>query len=187
MDYHALLNTASTLLALALFVPMFLRIRAEGGAGQSCATWLLWAALDVVLVASLVAQDGNYAMIAGLVAGDLSLVALLVKLRRFRWGTFETVILVLAVACVGVWQLAGPRLATIAAASALCTAGVPGLVALYREPDAPTARIWAGYVIANGLAFCGGTAMTLEQRLTPGALAVYSVLMVAAGLRRPRA
>ena len=184
---HALFNAASVLLALVLFVPMFRRIRAEGGIGQSGVTWLLWAALDLVLIASLVAQDGNYWLIAALVAGDLSIVALLVWLRRFSWGRFETAVLALVAACVGVWQLAGPRLATVAVTAAVCLAGLPGLVALAREPDRPTARIWAGYAIANVLAFCGGTSMTLEQRLTPAALTLYSLAMVAAGLRRPRA
>ncbi|MBI4697172.1 MAG: hypothetical protein HY749_24470 [Gammaproteobacteria bacterium] len=184
MNHHTLLNAASTILALALFVPMFRRIRSEGGAGQSCVTWLLWAALDLVLIGSLVEQRGNYWVIAGFMVGDLTLVALLVKQRQFQWGRFEATVLGMVGLCLVVWYASGARTATIAATAAACIAGLPGLVALAREPDRPTARIWLGYTAANALAFLGGTAMTLEQRLTPGTFTVYSLLMAIVGWRR---
>ena len=58
MDYHDALKLAGGVGALALFVPMGVRIIKDGGAGQSFATWMLWAALDTILTVSLFLQHG---------------------------------------------------------------------------------------------------------------------------------
>jgi hypothetical protein len=47
-------------------------------------------------------------------------------------------------------------------------------------------NIWGWYVLANGLAFLGGTAMTLEERFAPGVFAAYSLLLFFAS-RKPGA
>ena len=60
MDFHDALKIAGGLGALALFVPMAVEAIKDGGAGQSFATWLLWAALDTILTISLFLQGGNY-------------------------------------------------------------------------------------------------------------------------------
>lgn len=60
MDFHDFLKIAGGIGALALFVPMAVGIIKDGGAGQSFATWMLWAALDTVLTISLFQQRGNY-------------------------------------------------------------------------------------------------------------------------------
>ena len=49
MDWHQFLRLAGGLMALALFVPMIIEIIRQRGAGQSFATWGLWALLDTML------------------------------------------------------------------------------------------------------------------------------------------
>jgi hypothetical protein len=187
MTYHSILGAAGGTLAVLLFIPLLVRVVREKGAGQSFASWLLWGALDGILIVSLIEQHGNFWIVVGFAVGDLLVAGVLGWQRRFNWTRFETMILCLVVVCVIGWKTAGPRVATVFSVIAVCVAGIPGFLLLKRNPDRPTANIWFGYSVANVLSFFGGTAMTLEQRLAPGAFAVASLLMVWAGWRKPAA
>ena len=184
MDYHEILKIAGAALALLLFIPMVAGILKTGAQGQSSAMWLLWGALDAVLTVSIIEQRGNFLLPLGFAIGDLLLVILLVVKGRFTWSRFETVILILVVGCMTAWKLGGPRIATIASTMGVCVAGVPGLVAMWKQPQRKVGSVWAGYVLANGLSFFGGTAMTVQERFAPGIFALCSLAMYAASRRR---
>ena len=184
-EAHDMLKTAGGLAALALFAPMFAQARRDGGAGQSCATWLLWGTLDIILTASIVRQRGNFLLPLGFAIGDFLLVVLLVVEKRFSWGGFETIILALVSGSVVAWYFGGSRTATIAATLGICVAGIPGFIALWRDPRPKIGTLWLGYVAANLLSFFGGTAMTIGERFAPGVFAIYSFVMFLAGRRPP--
>lgn len=184
MDYHESLKIAGGLTALLLFIPMITGIVKSGAQGQSCAMWLLWAALDTVLTVSIIQQRGNFLLPLGFAIGDVLVVILLVAKGRFTWSRFETAILILVIGCVAAWKLSGPRTATIAATMGICVAGVPGLVAMWRQPQRNVGSVWAGYVLANGLSFFGGTAMTVQERFAPGMFALCSLAMYAASRKK---
>jgi hypothetical protein len=184
MDYHQGLKIAGGLLALLLFIPMTAEILKTGAQGQSCAMWLLWGALDAVLTISLFQREGNYQLPLGFTIGDIVLVALLLAKGKFQWGRLETGILAVVIVCVVAWKLGGSKMAAVASTLGICIAGVPGLVAMWREPQRKVGTVWAGYVVANGLAFFGGTAMTVEERFAPAMFAAFSLAMFAASRRR---
>ena len=186
MDFHNFLKIAGGLGALVLFVPMAVEAIKDGGAGQSFATWLLWAALDTILTISLFQQHGNYLLPLGFAVGSATLTSLLLFKGRFAWGHMESVILALMLGCLIGWKLGGAKTATVAATLGICLAGVPGLLELWRNPQRKVGNIWGWYVLANGLAFLGGTAMTLEERFAPGVFAAYSLLLFFAS-RKPGA
>src|ERR1700690_2998756 len=186
MNFHDFLKIAGGVGALALFVPLAVGILKDGGAGQSFATWLLWAALDTVLTVSLFQQRGNYLLPLGFAVGGATLTVLLLAKGRFAWGGMESVILALVLGCLMVRRLGGARTATVTATLGICLAGIPGLVELWRNPQRKVGNLWGWYVLANGLAFLGGTALTLEERFVPGVFAAFSLLMFYAG-RKPGA
>jgi len=187
MDYHERLKIAGGLLALLLFIPLIMGILKDGAEGQSCATWLLWGTLDTVLTISVIAQHGNFYLPLGFAIGDVLLVALLLAKGKFTWGMFETGVLVLVIACMAVWKLAGPKPATVAATLGICVAGIPGLLAMLKQPQRKVGTVWAGYVLANVISFFGGTAMIIEERFAPGVFAICSLAMFAASRRPQRA
>ena len=184
MDAHQILKFIGGALTLLLFIPMIAEVFRDGGVGQSFATWILWAALDGILIVTLLEQHGNFWVALGFAVGDLALAALLLAKGRVAWGWFETVILLLVIGCLIVWKFSGPRWATIAATAGVCFGGLPGLLTLWRQPNRALGNIWAGYFLANSLSFVGGTAMTIEERFAPGAFAAFSLLMFLAS-RRP--
>lgn len=180
MDLHQFLKLAGGLMALTLFVPMIVEIVRTRAAGQSFATWGLWAVLDSILTITLWQQHGNYLLSLGFAVGGIFLSVVLLAQGGFAWGKFETVIAIMVLASLMVWKFSGPRHATIAVTVAICVAGIPGLVEMARRPQPSAGKLWAGYTVANGLSFFGGVAMTVEERLVPAAFAALSVLMLAA-------
>jgi len=180
MNGHDILKLAGGVMALALFVPMIVEIVRTRGAGQSFATWGLWAVLDSMLTITLWQQHGNYLLSLGFAVGGVFLSAVLLAQGGWAWGKFESVIALMVLASLAVWKFSGPRNATIAVTAAICIAGIPGIVEMLRKPQRSAAKVWAGYTLANVLSFFGGTAMTLEERLVPAAFTLLSVLMMVA-------
>ena len=187
MDYHQGLKIAGGVLALLLFIPMIAGILKHGAQGQSGASWLLWGALDAVLTVSLFERAGNYQLPLGFAIGDVALVVLLLAKGKFNWSRFDSGILGLVIGCVIAWKLGGSKTAAVASTLGVCVAGIPGLVAMWKEPQRKVGTVWAGYILANGLSFFGGTAMTVEERFAPGMFAAYSLAMFAASRRSRRA
>lgn len=183
MDYHQALKIASGLLALLLFVPLIVSILKEGSEGQSGATWLLWGALDTILAVSLLRAEGNYLVPLGFAIGDIAVFILLVVKGKFTWSKLETVILIMVIACLAAWKLSGPVLASVSSTLAVCVAGIPGLRAMWKNPNRKVGNVWAGYVLANLLSFFGGTAMVMKERFAPGVFTVCSLMMFLASRR----
>lgn len=180
MDWHQFLRLGGGLMALALFVPMIIEIIRQRGAGQSFATWGLWALLDTMLTITVWQQHGNYFLSLGFAVGGVVLTSVLLAQGGWAWGKFESVIALMVLASMAVWKFSGPRNATIAVTVAMSVASIPGLVEMLREPQRSAGKLWAGFTVANSLAFFGGTAMTVEQRLVPAAFTAISVLMLGA-------
>lgn len=184
MDYHQVLKIAGGVLALLLFVPMIVDVLKAGGEGHSFATWLLWAALDTTAAVSVIAQRGNYLIVAGFAVGGILMTLALLYRGRFGWSKFDNVILLLVLACLFVWWSSGAKMATIAATVGILIAGLPAMWELRKTPDRKIGNLWAGYALANAVAFFGGTAMTVEERFAPGVFAVQSLMLFAIS-RRP--
>jgi hypothetical protein len=180
MNGHEILKFAGGALALAVYLPMVLEIVRSRGAGQSFATWGLWALMDSTLTVTLWQQHGNYLLPLGFSVGGVVLAVVLLAQGHWSWSWFETVIALMVLAGMVVWQFSGPRNATIAMTVAVCLAGVPGFVAMLRHPQPAAGKIWAGFTAANLLAFFGGTAMTVEERLVPAAFTGLCALMAGA-------
>jgi len=180
MNGHDILKLAGGVMALALYAPMTIEIVRARGAGQSFATWGLWAVLDTILTITLWQQHGNYLLSLGFALGGVALAVVLLWQGNWSWGKFETVIALMVLASLAVWKFSGPRNATIAVTTAICIAGIPGFVEMLRQPQPAAGKLWAGFTVANLLAFFGGTAMTLEERLAPAAFTVLCALMVVA-------
>ena len=178
MNGHDILKLAGGVMALALFVPMIVEIVRTRGAGQSFATWGLWAVLDSMLTITLWQQDGNYLLSLGFAVGGVFLSVVLLAQGGWAWGKFESVIALMVLASLAVWKFSGPRNATIAVTTAICIAGIPGIVEMARRPQRSAAKLWAGYTVANSLSLFGGAMWSVEERLAPAAFVALSVAML---------
>ena len=183
---HEILKLTGGLLAMAVYGPIIWDVIRYGSAGQSFATWGLWAGLDSMLTIALWLQHGNYLLSLGYAVGGVALTLVLLKRGGLSWGKFETIITLLVLACMVIWKFSGPRNASIAVTTAICIAVVPGFIEMLRDPQPKARKIWAGFTVASALSYFGGTTMTVEERLTPAAFFVLSVVMFTASCRPPK-
>src|SRR5882757_2209658 len=167
MNGHDLLKLAGGIIAMGLYLPMIVEIIRARGAGQSFATWGLWAVLDSILTITLWQQHGNYLLSLGFAVGGIALAVALLVQGNWAWGKCETIIALMVLASLAVWKFSGPRNATIAVTTAICIAGIPGIVEMARRPQRSAAKLWAGYTVANSLSLFGGAMWSVEERLAP--------------------
>lgn len=182
MDFHDILKIIGGVGTLLLFIPLIIETL-RNSAGQSFATWLLWAALDSILTISTFLKHGNFLLPMGFAIGGVIMTVLLVVKGRFAWKRLDSLILCLVIGCLIGWKLGGVKTAIVAATLATCLASVPGLIEMWRDPQRKLANIWGLYALANVVSFFGGTAMTIEERFTPAVFSLLSLLMCLAGWR----
>ncbi|HVU09366.1 MAG TPA: hypothetical protein VHG89_12560 [Verrucomicrobiae bacterium] len=183
MDVHEVFRIAGGVGTLAMFIPMAVEIVKRAGAGQSFATWLLWAMLDTILAASTIVRNGNFLLPLGYAVGGWLLTGLLLVKGGFRWGRLDSVILGFVFVCLVSWKLGSAKTAIIFTTLATVLATIPGLVELWRNPQRTIGNIWAGYALTNAFSFFGGTAMTVEERFSPAVFTMLALLMVAVSRR----
>jgi hypothetical protein len=184
MNVHEILKIIGGALALLLFIPMARQTLKENGAGQSFATWILWAALDSILAASTIIRHGNFFLPLGFAIGGVAMTILLLAKHRYAWTKLDSAILILVVICVVAWKFGGARTAIVASTLATSIATIPGLVELWRNPNRTVANLWGIYTLANFIAFVGGTAMTIEERFAPAIFTILSLAMFIVGRRK---
>ena len=184
MDLASILKISGGVVALATYVPLILMAARSKGVGQSFATWLLWAMLDLTATVSIVVQHGNFWLVLGFAIGSAAMAGLLLVQGRRAWGRLESTVLALVLVCVSVWIFSGPKWATVAATLALLLAGIPGMLELWRNPQPDLAYVWLGFALANLLALLGGDDWSIEQRFAPGALGLQSLTFLGITCRR---
>lgn len=184
MDVHEFFRIAGGVCTLLLFIPLLIQTNKDGGAGQSFATWILWAIMDSTLAISTLISHGNFLLPMGFATGSIVMTALLIAKKRFGWGWIDTTIAVMVVGCLVAWYLGGARMAIVSTTIATSLATIPGLLEMWKSPQRILGNIWAGYTAANGLSLIGGTAWTIEERFTPAVFTGLSLLMYLASLRR---
>ena len=99
------------------------------------------AVLDSMLTITLWQQHGNYLLSLGFAVGGVFLSVVLLAQGGWAWGKFETVIALMVLASLAVWKFSGPRNATIAVTTAICIAGIPGIVEMLRKPQRSAGKL----------------------------------------------
>ena len=184
MDWKIVSIWLGSIIALLLYYPLvsgILKKQIE----QSFATWVLWVALDLIALVSVILQHGNYAILVCYCLGGTAVSAALIYMRQFRWTWFENCVLAMVIVCLVAWYLTGSRITTIISTIAVAISGLPQLRDAWLRPDRQTAFIYLGYVFANGFSFLGGKAWTIEDRFYPGVCTILCAFITAVAFRKP--
>ena len=82
MKLLELLTTITGLLPYALLIQGILK----GTVKQSFATWILWLALDVIMVYGTISQKGNPLLYSVFTLGTCIVTILLIVKKQYTWG-----------------------------------------------------------------------------------------------------
>jgi len=172
---------ASVLVGLVSFAPMYRSILK--GRSQNIASWVLWSLIAGITASSLIAEHGNHAIASAYTAGNLSVAILIMRSKRVEWTWFESAVTTLVVVCLIIWLILGARAATVASTTAHITAGIAQLKDSYIRPRETSVIAYSGWMTADILSVIGGKDWSIEERLFPTAIAIYSLLVVLAASR----
>ncbi len=183
MNINEILVWTSSLLALVLYYPLIAGILRDK-IKQNCVTWLLWVALDLIALVSIINQKGNYMLLVSYCGCGWIVIGTLIYKKQFKWTSFETFVLSLVVICLVIWYMSGSHWATIASTLAVVISGFPQIRDSWNTPDRTTGHIYMGYVFANGLSFLGGKAWTIEDKFYPGMMTLLCLAIGCAAYRK---
>ncbi len=174
---------ASTVLALGLYIPLCIQI-VRGTAKQNLTTWLLWATLDLIVVATLIVQHGNFLLPIAYTLGSGITALCIMRSKNATWTWFESFVTFLVVVCLVIWTFSDAKSATVVSSIALVIAGIPQLVESYIEPWNTPIFIYVGYFTANGLSILGAKNWSVEERFYPVCAAIFCLAVSTLALRK---
>ena len=168
------LTLAGSVIGILVYVPLCYQILKSGGkVEQKFATWILWAILDGIVAASIIYQHGNFLLAAAFSLGSTITAICIFKSRNFRWGWFDSMATVMAIACMVIWAFSGARIATIASTTAVVIAGLPLMWDCYKRPWKNPFFTYAAFMVSNILTTMGGKNWSVEERLYPAVCTIY--------------
>lgn len=176
MNHYIWISVAFATAMYALLVRGILK----HGTEQSMATWGMWALLDLVTLGSVVVQHGNWVLLAFYVCGGVVMCSVLAYKSQFRWTWFETGVVFLVAACLGIWYIVGAKATTVSGTTAVALAGLPQLKDSIQKPNRSTAVVWVGFTLANFFSVIGAKSWAVEEALYPAVCTILTLFLVVA-------
>lgn len=166
-----------SVLGALLYLPLCYQIL-QRKTTQNLWTWVMWGILDAIALLSVIFQGGNYLLLAVYVLGSTATsIAIIKSGAKSSWGRFETVIALLAVACMVVWSFSGAKVATIASTLAIVIAALPQMKDAWKRPHENPCLVYVGYTFANLFSAIGGKDWSVEERFYPASCTVLCLVI----------
>ena len=174
------------IIALTGIVPYILLVRGiiKGNDKVSFATWLLWLALDCIMLREIIVQNGNPLLYTVFTIGTFIVAVTLIVKKQFSWGEFESFISALVAVCIVVHFASGPYIATIATATALSIAGIPQIVKTYRNPSYTPTVVYLLFAISSFVSVTQNNIWTVPEKLPPINSMIFCVIVTLLSLRK---
>lgn len=175
---------SGSILALLTYFPLWKQIR-SGKAKQNLLTWALWGALDAVVAATIIVQNGNFLLPVVYTVGSSVTIFFILRLgNKASWTWFETMVASLTIASMVIWYFSGGKIATIASTTAMLIAGIPQLVDAWKKPQDMPLIPYSSYFIANCLSVAGGKSWAIQERFYPLSAAIFCFLIAVLATRK---
>jgi hypothetical protein len=173
-----------SILALLTYFPLWAQIKRKS-VKQNLLTWALWAVLDIIVMASIIVQKGNFLLPVAYTIGSTVTVFVIFKSGdKSSWSWFETLITTLVIICVAVWYTSGSKAATVASAMAMVVASVPQIIDAWKNPLDMPVLVYFSCFIANCLSIAGGKNWSIEERFYPVVVTIICFVIFVISARK---
>lgn len=145
---------------------------------NSIASWMMWVALDAVILGSTIATHQPYALSLSYVAGALLVLIAHFKCGTWVWTNVETYSLIGAVIATILWQTVSANVGVLSGLTAMTLAGIPLMQYMWVHPDRKSFWMFTNTCIACVLTLIptwpwtiGGSALSLGGLAFNGTMA----------------
>ena len=175
----------SGLVFFAAFVP-YIRAIIKKETQPSKASWLIWASLDSITLAGMVAAGTLNGQIVGAVIGAWSIAGLSFAYGKPGWSKLDVFCIVGAVTGVALWWwYSDPVLGIVVSNTVVFIAAFPTFKTAWKEPEKEDLLAWTMYFASCVLALAAIPKLTLGDAAQPITFFVIESIMMIL-LWRPR-
>ncbi len=143
---------------------------------ESVASWLMWALIDSLLLATTWQANKPIWLPLGWTVGCWIIVLSLFWRGTWKWTWRETISAICVSIATFIWQNQGAGIGMIAGTSSLIIAGTPLVIEMWKNPDPKTLYIWSITAIACMLTLAGSDG-TILSIATPIGSMIFNLSM----------
>ena len=166
-------------LAIASSAILVLGIIKQEDKSQVAFTWILYVLLDAVTMFSVKGVGGWYIMQFGYAIGSFVMATILIYQKRFVWGWLETIISLLILICLILWQIYGSFWAVRSSILSETGVGVYLIIKTYKNPVVKYNLIgYLGFLMTSIIAMFAAKDWSVEQMGFPFCETILNIIIL---------
>lgn len=186
MNLKAILSTISGLVFIFAFFPYSKAIVKKETSPRK-ATWLVWAAGDIIILIGMIAKGTISGLMVGAVIGATSIFLLSLKFGEPGWTKRDKICITLSALAITLWIYFGESNIGIALSLlALYIAAWPTYVSAWEKPENEDKRGWIFFNLANFFALVAIPHLTFADMAAPIVFTAIDLPMLFLLFIRPR-
>jgi hypothetical protein len=186
MHLKHILSVLAGVLFVAAYVP-YIRAILRKGTQPAKASWLIWASLDTVTCAGMLAKHTLNGQIIGAVCGSWAVAVLALRFGKSGWTTLDKLCLGGAVLGIVLWQaFNNPVLGIVTSLSVMFLGSFPTFASAWKDPSKEDRTAWTIFFLSCVAAMLAIPAATLADAAQPSTFFLAVAIMVSILYLRPR-
>jgi hypothetical protein len=182
----SLFSTVAGLLFVLAFVPYIIAIL-KGKTKPAKMSWFIWATMDTILFAGMLAKHAVNGQIVGAICGAWIVFFLALKHGVPGWTKIDKVCLGGTILALLLWKISGD--ATVGIVTSLCAGllgSVPTFVSAWKDPSRESKLAWTTYWVSCLFALLAVPSWTLADAGQPIVFTMIETTMVSILYLKPR-
>jgi len=167
LEIQKIFSVIAGVLFVLGFVPYVLSILA-GKTKPAKASWIIWATLDTITLAGMLAESSLNGQIVGAVAGAWIIAALAMKYGVPGWTRLDKFCLVGAVLGITLWAIFNsPVIGLVTSVSVVFLGSFPTFASAWREPNRESKVAWTIFWISCVVVVMAIPKITFQDAMQP--------------------
>lgn len=182
-----IISALAGLLFVAGFVP-YVRAILRGEAKPSKASWIIWAALDIMALVGMMSEGTVNGHIVGAVCGASTVALLALRYGKPGWETVDIVCLIGGIVGIALWvAFDNPTIGLVASMSGMLIGSIPSYTGAWNDPGRENKIAWTLFWVSCVLAIIAIPRWTFADAAQPLTFFAIESVMIYIIYFRPRA
>jgi hypothetical protein len=178
VNLRSILSILAGLLYVVGFVP-YIRAILRKEAQPAKASWIIWASLDTITLAGMIAKHAVNGLIIGALIGAWMVVILALKYGKSGWTRLDQFCLGGAVLGVALWGVSGnPTFGIVTSLGVVFLSSFPTFASAWNDPSKEDRTAWTIFFISCVVAMFAIPAWTLADAAQPVMFLAIEAIMV---------